>query len=63
MGYGRENGVVKTMQQLVSEKYKMRLGDAVIDMKEVDENVHLYPNTVLLKEVDLYFFFIKVQER
>ena len=31
-GYDKENDV-KTMQRLVPEKYKMQLGDAVIDMK------------------------------
>ena len=51
--YDKENGV-KTMQQLVTEKFKMRMGDAVIYMKEVDNNVHLHPDTILLKEPGLY---------
>ena len=55
-GYDRENAV-KTMQRLVPAKYKMRLGEAMIDMKEVDKNVHLHP--VLLKEPSLSF---KMQE-
>ena len=42
------------MQQLVTEKFKMRMGDAVIYMKEVDNNVHLHPDTILLKEPVLY---------
>ena len=57
-GYDRENAV-KTMQRLVPAKYKMRLGEAMIDMKEVDKNVHLHPDTVLLKEPSLSF---KMQE-
>ena len=55
MGYDKENGV-KAMQQLVREKYKMRLGDIMIGMKEVDKNVHLHPDKVLLKEPGLYCF-------
>ena len=55
VGYKKENGV-NTMQRLVPEKYKMRLGDAVIDMKEVDKNIHLHPDTVLLKEPGCYSF-------
>ena len=47
------------MQRLVPAKYKMRLGEAMIDMKEVDKNVHLHPDTVLLKEPSLSF---KMQE-
>ena len=37
----------------------MRLGDAVIDMKQVDKNVHLHPDTVLLKEPGLYCFLLR----
>ena len=55
VGYDKEN-VVKTIQQLVPEKQKMRFGDAMIDMKEVDKNVHLHPDTVLLKNPSLYCF-------
>ena len=40
VGYDEENGV-KTMQQLLTEKFKMRMGNAVIYMKEMDNNVHL----------------------
>ena len=58
VGYDKENGV-KTMQQLVPEKYKMRLGHAMIDMKEVDQNVHLHPDTALLKEPGLYRFLLR----
>ena len=58
VGYDKENGI-KTMQQLVPEKYKIRLVDAMIDMKEMDQNVHLHPDTVLLKEPDLYHFLLR----
>ena len=47
------------MQRLIPEKYKMRLGDAVIDMKEVDINIHLHPDTLLLKEPGLYCFLLR----
>ena len=58
VGYDKENGV-KIMQRLVPEKYKMRFGDTMIDMIEVDKNVHLYPDTVLLKEKGLYCFLLR----
>ena len=58
VGYSRENGI-KTMQQLVPEKYIMQLEDAVIDMKELDKNVHFYSDTGLLKKPDLYFFSLR----
>ena len=47
------------MQRLVPEKYKTRLGEAVIDMKELDKNLHLHPKTVLLKEPGLYCFLLR----
>ena len=58
MGYDKENGV-ESMQQLVREKYKMRLGDTMIGMKEEDKNVHLHLDTVLLKEPGLYCFCLR----
>ena len=58
VGFNIENGA-ETIQRLVPGKYRMRLGDAVIDMKEVDKNVHLHPDTVLLKEPDLYCFLLR----
>ena len=58
MEYDKENGV-KAMQQLVREKYKMRLGDAMIGMKEVDKNVHLHSDSVLLKEPGLFCFCLR----
>ena len=51
VGYVKENGA-KTIQRIVPEKYNMRLGDAVIDMKEVEENIDM----VLLKEPGFYCF-------
>ena len=56
VGYGKQNGV-KTMQRLVPEKYKMRLGDAVIYMKEGDKNITFIK--VVLKELGLYCFLLR----
>ena len=53
VGYDKENGV-KAMQGLVPGKYKMRLGDAMIDMKGL--GIHLQPNTILLTEHCLKLF-------
>ena len=53
MGYEKENGII-TMQRLVPEKYKIRLGNAMIDMKGVGKDIHYHPDTVSLKEPDLY---------
>ena len=50
---------MKAIQRLVLEKYKIRFGDAMIDMKEVDNSVHLHPNTMLLKEPGLYCFLLR----
>ena len=55
VGYEKEAGV-KQIQRLVPEKYKMRLGDACVDLEGVDRFVHTQPNTVLLKEPGLYCF-------
>ena len=48
------------MQRIVSEKYKMRLGDAMIDMKEVD--IRLHQNTVLLTQHDLKLFLMRCRK-
>ena len=45
IGYDKESGI-KAIQRLVPEKCNMRFGDDKIDMKEVDKNVHLHPDTV-----------------
>ena len=58
IGYGKEDGV-KAIQRLVPEKYNIRFGDAIIDMKEVDNSVHLHPDTMLLKEPGLYCFLLR----
>ena len=58
VGYDKENAVL-TMQQLVPEKYKMRLGEPMIGMKEIDKNVHFHSDTVLLKEPGLYYFLLR----
>ena len=48
------------MQRIVPEKYKMRLGDAMIDMKKVD--IRLHQNTVLLTEHGLKFFLMRYRK-
>ena len=58
VGYNKKNGV-QTMQRIVQEKYKMRLGNAVVDMKEVGKNVHLHADMVLLQKPGLYCFLIR----
>ena len=55
VGYEKEAGI-KQIQRLVPDKYKIRLGDACVDLEGVDRFVHTQPNTVLLKEPGLYCF-------
>ena len=47
------------MQWLVPEKYKVRLGEAMIGIREMDKNVYLHPDTVLLRKPGLYCFFLR----
>ena len=56
--YGKEDGV-KAIQRLVPDKYKIRSGNAMINMKEVDNSVHLHPDTILLKKPGLYCFLLR----
>ena len=59
IGCEREDGV-KAIQQLVPEKYKIRFGNAQIDLEEgVDNSVHTQPNTTLLKEPGLNCFLLR----
>ena len=52
----------KTTQRLVPEKYKIRFGDAQVDLEEgVDSSVHTQPNTMLLKEPGLYCFLLRCE--
>ena len=53
IGYEEESGK-KAIQNLVSYKYKLRFGDAVIDMKEAD--IRLHRGTVLLTGNGLKLF-------
>ena len=57
--YEKEHGV-KAIQRLVPEKYKIRYGDAQVDLEGVDNSVHTLPNTLLMKEPGLYCFFVKM---
>ena len=62
IGYGKEDGV-KTIQQLVPEKYKIQFGNAQADLEEVVDNyVHTHPNTMLLKEPGLYRFQLRCKK-
>ena len=47
------------MQRLVPEKYKIRFGNAQVDLEGVDRSVHTQPNTILLKEPELYCFLLR----
>ena len=58
VGYEKETGL-KALQRLVPEKYKVRLGNACVDLKGVDKFVHTQPNTILLKEPGLYCFLLR----
>ena len=56
IGYEEESSK-KAIQNLVPNEYKMRFGDAVIDMKEVD--ICLHRDTVLLTEHGLKLLLIR----
>ena len=61
-GENGENGKkagVQAMQLLVPEKYKMRFGDADVDLQGVLKSEYLHPDTVLLKEPGLYCFLLR----
>ena len=58
IGCEEEDGV-KAIQQLVPEKYKMRFGDAQVDLEGVDNSAHTQPHTILLKEPGLYCFLLR----
>ena len=61
IGYEKEDGA-KAIQRLVLEKYKIRFGDAQVDLGEgVDNSVHTQPNTMLLKEPGLYCFLLRCE--
>ena len=62
IGYEKEDGI-KAMQWLVPEKYKIRLGDVQVGLKEgVDSYVQTQPNTMLLKEPGLYCFLLRCKK-
>ena len=50
---------VKAIRRLVPEKYKIRFGDALVDLEGVDDSVHTQPNTMLLKKPALYCFLLR----
>ena len=55
VGYSRKAGV-KAIQQLVPDKYKMRLGDVKTDLQGVLKSEYTQPNIVLLKQTGVYCF-------
>ena len=62
IGYEKENEV-KAIQRLFPEKYKVRFGDAHVDLEEgVDNSIYTQPNTTLLKEQDLYCLFLRCKK-
>ena len=62
IGHEMESGA-KAIQRLVPEKYKVRLGDAQIDLEEgVDNSVYTQPNTMLLKEPGPYCFLLRCKK-
>ena len=58
IGYNKENGV-KVIQRLVPEKYKIRFGDAQVDLEGVENPIHTQANTMLLKKPDIYCIFLR----
>ena len=58
IGYDKENGA-KAIQRLVPEKYKIRFGDAQVDLEGVENSIHTQPNTMLLKEPGIYCFLLR----
>ena len=58
IGYNRAAGV-QAIQRLVPKKYKMRFGDADLDIDEVIKSDYLHQDTVLLKEPGLYCFLLR----
>ena len=58
IGYDKEDGV-KAIQRFVPEKYKIRFGDAQVDLEGMDNSVHTQPNAILLKEPRLYCFLLR----
>ena len=58
IGYDKENGA-KAIQRLVPEKYKIRFGDAQVDLEGVEISIHTQPNTMLLKEPGIYCFLLR----
>ena len=62
IGYEEEDRF-KAIQRLVPEKYKIRFGDAQVDLKEgVDNSVYTQPNTMLPKEPGLYCFLLRCKK-
>ena len=59
IGYGEESGR-KAIQNLAPNKYKLRFGHAVIDMKEAD--IRLYRDTVSLTGNGLKLFLMRCRK-
>ena len=61
IGYNKESGV-KAIERLVPEKYKIRFGDAQVDLEGVENPIHTQPNTMLLKKPDIYCLFLRCKK-
>ena len=59
IGYDKEDGV-KAIQRFVPEKYKIRFGDAQVDLEGMDNSVHTQPNTILLKRTQALLLSVKM---
>ena len=59
IGYDKESSK-KAIQNLVPNKYKLRFGDPVIDMKELD--IHLHQGTILLTGNGLKLFLMRCRK-
>ena len=57
IGYKKKDGV-KEKQRLVPKKYKIRFGDAQINLEGVGSSVYTQTNTTLLKEPGLFCFLL-----
>ena len=56
-----ENGK-KSIQNLVSNKYKLRLGDVKFSLNQEEDIFLLHKDTVLLKEPGLYCFLLRCKK-
>ena len=58
IGYDKEDGA-KVIQRLFPEKYKIRFGNAKVDLECVDNSVYTQSNMLLLRKPGLYCFLLR----